>query len=384
MILLTETALTTTKTTVMGKVTFYPIGNADSYLLQLNSGKTFFFDYADMPDPADKGDKRMPLAINLKEDIGWPKRNYVDVGAFTHGDIDHLKGAPEIFWLEHAAKYQGDDRIKITEMWVPAALIVEEGCEDDTRIIRAEARHRFLNKKGIRVFSRPEHLKDWLQKQGKRLSDYMDLIVDARKTVPGFTLENQGIEFFVHSPFAKATDEGLLDRNDDCLVMQATIRVNGIDTRFLITADSTWDRWVDIVDITRAHKNDQRLAWDILKIPHHCSYLSMAEEKGDHKTKPTPQFDWLLKQGAKRSVMVSSSWPIPSTTEDQPPHVETYRRYKETAQELDADLVVTMEHPNRDNPKRTVIAIDANGPTLKRDFTPAAIAITSARSPRVG
>jgi hypothetical protein len=353
----------------MGKATFYPIGNADTCLLQLNNGMVFFFDYADTHDPEEKDDKRIPLAKNFKEDLGWPKRDYVDVGAFTHGDIDHLKGAPEIFWLEHAAKYQGADRIKINEMWVPAALIVEEGSEDETKIIRAEARYRFLRKKGIRVFSRPEHLKDWLEEQGKNPADYTDLIVDAGKTVPGFTLEGQGIEFFVHSPFAKATDDGMLDRNDDCLVLQATIRVDGADTKFLIT---------------RAHKNDHRLAWDILKIPHHCSYLSMAEEKGDYKTKPTPQFEWLLKQGAQRSVMVSSSWPVPSTTEDQPPHVEAYRRYKDTAQELDASLVVTMENPSKDSPKRTLITIDGNGPTLKRDFIPAAIAITSTRSPRVG
>ena len=195
----------------MGKATFYPIGNADTCLLQLNNGMVFFFDYADMHDPEEKDDKRIPLAKNFKEDLGWPKRDYVDVGAFTHGDIDHLKGAPEIFWLEHAAKYQGAGRIKINEMWVPAALIVEEGSEDETKTIRAEARYRFLRKKGIRVFSRPEHLKDWLEEQGKNPADYTDLIVDAGKTVPGFTLEGQGIEFFVHSPFAKATDEGLFD-----------------------------------------------------------------------------------------------------------------------------------------------------------------------------
>lgn len=368
----------------MAKITFYPVGNADTCLLQLDNDLTFFFDYADMHDPNDKEDKRLPLAKNFKEDVGWPKRKHVDVGAFTHGDIDHLKGAPDLFWLEHATKYQGPERIKIDQMWVPAALVVEEGCEDDTKIMRAEARYRFLNKKGIFVFSRPEHLKDWLEKQGKKLEDYKDMIVDAGKTIPGYTLENQGIEFFVHSPFAKRTDDGLLDRNDDCLVIQATVRVNGVDSRFLITADCTWDSWVDIVDITRQRKNDHRLAWDILKIPHHCSYLSMAEEKGETKTTPTPQFEWLLKQGTNRSVMVSSSWSIPRTTEDQPPHVEAYRRYKDTANELDADLVVTMENPSKDLPARTLITVDANGPTLKRSFIPAAIAITSTQSPRVG
>jgi hypothetical protein len=369
----------------MSKAVFYPLGNADTCLLQLSNGLQFVFDYADMNDPDDDKDKRIPLAKQFKADIGWPKHKEIDVLAFTHGDNDHVKGASDMFWLEHAEKYQGDDRVKFKELWVPAALVVEEGSEDDTRVIRTEARHRFLEmKSGIKVFSRPEHLKDWLESKGKKLADYQHLIVDAGRCVPGFTLENQGVEFFVHSPFAKRTDEGVLDRNDDCLVMQATIRDGKRDSHFLITADSTWDSWVDIVQSTRAHKNDNRLGWDLLKIPHHCSYLSMAEEKGKTKTKPTPEFEWMLDQGAERAVMVASSWPIPSGTEDQPPHVETYRRYKETADKLDAELVVTMEHPNTSNPKPVVVSVDASGVTLKREIASAVSIITSTKSPRVG
>lgn len=137
----------------MAKVIFYPLGNADCCLMQLNNEMMFVFDYADMNDPEDPADKRLPLAKHFKEDIGWPKRDYVDVLAFTHGDNDHVKRAAELFWLEHAVKYQGDDRVKFKQMWVPPALIVEEGSEDDTRIIRAEARYRFLNKEGKAVTS---------------------------------------------------------------------------------------------------------------------------------------------------------------------------------------------------------------------------------------
>lgn len=368
----------------MAKIIFYPLGNADTCLVQLSNGLHFVFDYADMNDPEDSNDKRIPLAKKFKEDIGWPKRKDVDVLAFTHGDNDHVKRASEMFWMEHAEKYQGNDRVKFKELWVPAALIVEEGAEDDTRVIRSEARHRFLQKSGIKVFARPEHLKIWLESKGKKLADYQHLIVDAGRCVPGFTLEVQGVEFFTHSPFAQRTEEGMLDRNDNCLVMQATIREGGQDSRFLITADSTWDSWVDIVRSTRAHKNDHRLAWDLFKIPHHCSYLSMAEEKGKTKTKPTPEFEWLLKQGSERAVMVSSSWQIPAGTEDQPPHVETYRRYNETADALDAELVVTMEHPSTNNPKPVLICLDSSGVTLKSEIASAVSIITSTQSPRVG
>jgi hypothetical protein len=159
----------------------------------------------------------------LKEDINWPKNKTIDVLAISHGDMDHIKGISNSFWLDHAEKYQGDDRIKIKELWVPAALIEEEDSKDDTRILRAEARHRFLNKQGIKVFARPEHLKKWLESKGKKLSDYLDLICDAGKIVPGWTLDRNGIEFFAHSPFAEKTEDGPLDRNTNCLIMQVSI-----------------------------------------------------------------------------------------------------------------------------------------------------------------
>jgi len=368
----------------MATVTFYPLGNADCCLMRLGSGKILVFDYADMRDRDDDEDKRIALKESFLEDIGWPDRKEVDVLSITHGDIDHVKGIPEAFWLDHAEKYQDDERVKIKELWVPAALIVEEGAEDDTRIIRQEARHRFLNKKGIRVFSRPERLKEWLKTQGRKIEDYQHLITDAGQLVPGWTLDADGVELFVHSPFAERDGDKILDRNENCLVMHATIRVGGHDTRFLITADSVSEEWQRMVRSTRRHKNDHRLAWDIFKLPHHCSYLSMAEEKGKTKTAPTEEFEWLLNQGAERSVMVSTSSEIPSETTDQPPHVETYRRYKDTANALDAELIVTMENPSKKKPKRTIISLDANGPTLKKEAISAAIAITTSTSPRMG
>lgn len=368
----------------MSKITFYPLGNADCCLIQTDLGQTFIFDFADMRDPEDEEDKRIPLAQSVKDDIGWPEQHEVDVLAVTHGDNDHIKGIADTFWLDHAGKYQGDDRIKVRELWVPAALIVEEGSEDETRIIRAEARHRFLNKSGIRVFARPEHLKEWLENQGKNLKDYESLITNAGRLAPGWTKETNGIEFFVHSPFAERVDDGFLDRNSNCLVMQATIRSDGNDTRFLITADSISENWVRMVNITRAHGNDSRLAWDVLKIPHHCSYLSMSEEKGKEKTTPTDEFEWLLNQGTERSVMVSTSWEIPASDTDQPPHVQTYRRYEDTATALDAELIVTMQNPTKEAPTRTIITVDRNGPTLTKAALTAAFAVTSTKAPRMG
>jgi hypothetical protein len=130
--------------------------------------------------------------------------------------------------------------------------------------------------------------------------------------------------------------------------------------------------------------NDMKLAWDILKIPHHCSYKAMADEKGGYITTPTNEFQWLLKQGTIRGIIVSTSNIIPSITTTQPPHIETYRRYQETASKLDAELIVTMEHPSKQKPDRLVININEYGPMIKKSIVSPTIITTTQRAPRVG
>lgn len=373
----------------MHELIFYPIGNGETCLIKLASGKRIAFDYADLYDPSDPTDKRMPLRDNFRQDIGWwamPGRNYVDVLAVTHGDLDHIKRISEHFWLDHATKYQGDDRIRINEMWVPAALIVEEGAEDETRIIRQEARHRLKNKKGIKVFSRPEALRNWFEDEGLSMDEFRGFFVDAGTLVPGFTKEADGVEFFIHSPFAERTDDGVLDRNSDCIVVQGVFVAGASECRVLLTADianseGELDR---IVRITKAHGRDERLKWDVYDVPHHCSYLSLSGEKGEWQTPVTPEVDWLLKNGNKSSIMVCCSDVIPQETTTQPPHVEAYRTYQGYRKLHDAEWVVTMEHPTKTKPLRTVVEITTAGARLRKAGGAAVAAATGAMLPRAG
>lgn len=183
----------------MHKITFYPLGNADCCKVDLSNGKKLLFDYAHTRNGEDENDPRIDLAKILKEDLEESNRKDFDVVAFTHGDDDHIHGFSEFFYLEHAQKYQNDERIKIKELWVPAAMIIEEGLEGEARILRAEARHRLKNGERIRVFSRPERLKDWLESEGLSLEERKHLITSAGQLVPGFDdKSSKGVEFFVH------------------------------------------------------------------------------------------------------------------------------------------------------------------------------------------
>ncbi len=207
----------------MHKLTFYPLGNADCCKIDLSNDQKLLFDYAHTRDGEDENDTRIDLAKVLREDLEADERDYFDVVAFTHADDDHIRGSSDFFYLEHAKKYQNGGRINIKELWVPAAMITEEGSEDEARILRSEARFRLKQGKGIRVFSRPERLKEWLEKEGLTIEDRKSLITDAGQLVPGFDKSTEGVEFFVHSPFAAHVNDKLEDRNESSLILHATV-----------------------------------------------------------------------------------------------------------------------------------------------------------------
>ncbi|WP_244085060.1 hypothetical protein [Desulforhabdus sp. TSK] len=313
--------------------------------------------------------------------------------AFTHLDEDHYKGATEFFWFDHAKKYQGDNRVRIKVMWVPAAVITEEAVDkEEGRVIRQEARHRFKQGKGVRVFSRPERLKAWCEKNGISLKERLNIITDAGKIAPELKKDSDGIEFFVHSPFAKRMNgREVEDRNDDCLVMQAVFQVAGVETKMLLMSDVTHEIITDIVDVTKNKKDrPERLEWDIVKIPHHCSYLSIGPEKGNDKTEPVPDVAWLYEnQGADRGILVATSDPIPAkgSKEDKdsyPPHRQAANYYKDIETQLNGEFMVTMQHPKKTAPKPLVIEIESTGATVKKQASTAAVAAMSAPALRAG
>ncbi|WP_320236178.1 hypothetical protein [Mesorhizobium montanum] len=101
----------------------------------------------------DPTDKRIDLPKALHDELDDAGRESFRVVAFTHLDDDHICGARDFFWFDHARILQGDDRVKIDELWVPAAAITETDLEGDAWTIRAEARHRLKEGYGVKVFS---------------------------------------------------------------------------------------------------------------------------------------------------------------------------------------------------------------------------------------
>lgn len=354
------------------RLTFHPLGNADCTRFDLTDGRKVLLDYANMRNPDDPDDKRIDLPAELKADLRAVKRDYYDVVCFTHLDNDHCCDSSSFFWFDHASKYQGEGRIKIKELWVPAAAICEEGVEDSARVIRQEARHRLKKGYGIRVFSRPDTLKAWLEANGLTLESRRHLITDAGQYVPGFSETGpERVAFFIHSPFGwRLNDREVVERNADSVVFQATFREGSRRTSALFMSDIDHETISQIVSTTRKHKNDDRLLWDIFKIAHHCSYTAVGPDKGEDETKPVPEVKWLFEtQGQMRGTMMSTSKSIPikGSAEDkdlQPPHRQAAAYYKRVTGLKDGQFKVTMDLPSANKPRPSTIEITELGARL--------------------
>jgi len=357
---------------MVAKVHFFPLGNADTVRLDLADGRKVLVDFAAMRNDDDDEDQRCDLPEELRRDLGKVGRDYFDAVCITHTDSDHCKGFGDFFWLEHAGKYQEDDRIKIRELWVPAAAVLEENLKNDARLVRSEARHRFREGKGIRVFSRPDRLKKWCENEGIDFAARAHLVVDAGSTVPGYAKDSpEKVEFFVHCPFGWRQDAStVVVRNEDSIVMHATFEEGGRASRLFLASDVNHETLSEIVQTTLKHGNEDRLRWDIMKLPHHCSYLALGPDRCSDETKPVPDVKWLFEdQREDGSTVVSPSCPIPAKgseddKSDQPPHRQAANYHRRISGECDGEFVVTMELPSKTYPKSFAYKVTALGIAL--------------------
>ena len=209
--------------------------------------------------------------------------------------------------------------------------------------------------------------------------------------VPGFSKQGpERAEFFVHCPFAWRTDErGLEDRNQDSIVLQATFVEGGQETYALLGSDVEHETLSQIVATSKRHGNEDRLLWDVMKLFHHCSYLSLGPDRGVDETKAVDAVKWLFEtQSRDGCIIVSPSWVIPvkGTKEDkdvQPPHRQAAAYYRRVLRVRDGELHVTMETPNKIKPKPFRVDITAAGAAFAL-FATTSVGTATGSTPKAG
>ena len=97
----------------------------------------------------------------------------------------------------------------------------------------------------------------------------------------------------------------------------------------------------------------------------------------------------IIERGNNGCELVCSSRPIKEKnyTDEDHPHIQAVKHYRETAENKNGEFVCLMEYQDKDKPKPLVFRFTDGGPQKKSIGTAAAVAITnkvSASTPRYG
>lgn len=341
-------------------ITFYPEGNAECVLLELGNGRKMLMDYANMHGSD-------PRYTDLADSLGDIKE--FDIVMFTHPHDDHVKGAADFFYFDHAVKYQNGKRSKIKELWISAAFLLDVNPCEDARVIRQEARYRLkeCNGEGVKVFAAPDSLKSWLEENELSVDESDQPIVHAGTLLDGKDIElGDEMSIFVHAPFSEDADEAT-DKNDPSIVLQISLQNAERHTDLFITGDTPHDVLDKIVERSERVGHTDYLKWDLYDIPHHCSHTGLASERGDGITDPSENVKILLGEyGQDNAFLVASCRAFSDVREEdtQPPHLEAkkaYKKYSKNSDGTEKTFFATSEYRGTINPKPLKFKIDSNG-----------------------
>ncbi len=341
---------------------FWPVGTGDSTTVCVDKNTVLHVDFHHLECSDDEDDGRCPIVDQLVEVL--PKRDkkpYLAVFTLTHPDQDHCRGFAELL-----------KRVTIGEIWFSPRIFRENTCDlcDDACAFLKEAKRRV--KATIDAESNAVDSSDRV-----RIIGYSELLEEdefegfpaARLHRPGETItELDGVDCaalfrtFLHAPFKD--DDVASQRNETSLAMQIELISGEARGRALLLGDLSYPTVRRVFDESKSHANENRLEWDVLLTPHHCSKSVMYwRDPGDEEDSLKQDIlDDLEAAGGTIGFIVASSDPIPESNEegDCPPHAIAKARYEEIAP---SGFLCTGEHPNANAPEPIVFVMTSTGLT---------------------
>ncbi len=365
-------------------VTFYPVDNGGMTLIKLNDDAetTVLVDMYIRPAADDPDGEKFDVSTHLRRQLNTSDdKPYVDVFLLTHNDDDHIKGIKEHFHLGAMDNYtlpsDDDDPtpIVIREIWGSSRFWQRSSdsnkLSDDAKAFNKEMKRR------VKLF---EDTKE-IQEEGDRAiiigsdpdgkTDGLDAIV--REIDSTFTKVNERemedkLKVCVLGPISKQEDEEDEDfktANRGSVIMQLAVKEtsawDSYDNLLLFTGDADVLVWESLWD---KHEGTDALDYDILLVPHHCSWRSLSYDSESDCDNPqlSKNAKSALNQAKESAHAVSPSKPI-KDDDDTPPSQLAKNEYVEVVGT--DNFICTTEEPSEDDPQPVVFSLTADGPQLQ-------------------
>ncbi|WP_097883240.1 hypothetical protein [Streptomyces sp. st140] len=343
-------------------VVFWPVGTGDSTTIVLGDNLVMQVDLRDMK-AADEDDAVVAAVIDrLEETLPRPddETPYLAVFALTHADKDHCCGFGDLL----------ESPILIGEIWATPRLWRELSedkpmCEDAQRFQDEVERRVDATLKAVKDGKEPDsgdRVRIIGYDEDRELHSYAEL-PDEYFTFPGDVItkiDGQDVEdrfeAFVHAPFK---DNCAGDRNDTSLALQVQLKASdGTVGRLLFLGDLAYPIIKMIFENSEAAGNADRVEWDVLLSPHHCSKKAMYAEGEDGEEELKQDLLALFQAHASPDArVIASSRPFRDKDDagNEPPHLLAREAYESIT---DYEVLCTGEYPSEKEPRPAVFALE--------------------------
>lgn len=367
------------------KITFFPVGNGDSTLIQLNdadkANKTnatailidCYFN-GESEDQIDELRARLPIDKN--------SRPYVDVFCLSHPDRDHIGGFRKHFHLGPLSDYDDEadeKKIVIREMW-SSPMVFRRASKnfkltEDAKAWRTEAKRRVSlyrekNKQaptgsGDRIQIFGQDIDDEGNDKNADIADIVHMVDTRLNCIDGRVSDH--IQIDVLGPLSSgevAEDEEKLAANRSSIITRFHIkpsRQSNSYTIFLTGGDAEREVWERLWK--KFSKSPEELEYDVLQAPHHCSWHVLSEENcswSDGCRDVNDDARNALSQIRDGGTIVASCKPIKDEEAD-PPCTGAKDEYVKIVNKVSGEFLCTGEYPSEDNPEPLEILISESG-----------------------
>lgn len=329
---------------MVAKIEFFPVDNGDMTLVTLESGRKIIIDVNIRKAADDKNDTTTDVAALLRKrlDRDGNGRLFIDAFLLTHPDEDHCRGLSRHFHLGKPEDWKkADDKILIREMWSSPMIFrrkkeVQGALCDDAEAWWTEARRRANLYKATAIKSsivdgnRIQVLGEDKDGNTDTLTDILVKSDTEITKICGQTDNTFSAWLLAPHLLNKADEDALTGKNHSSTILRFSIKggTKSDACLFLTGGDAEVENWERIWNRNKARKN--RLEYDLLQAPHHCSWHSLSYDSWSDKKEKAKVSDAArsaLSQVKSNAFIVSSSKEIKDDDID-PPCIRAKREYQ--------------------------------------------------------
>jgi hypothetical protein len=366
----------------MVKTTHFRVDNGDMTLIELESSRRILIDINIRSAADDPDDETPDVGKQLRDrlDRDDQGRLYIDAFLLTHPDADHIRGLQNHFHLGDPANWsKSADKILIREMWSSPVVFRRASKEhvlcDDASAWATEARRRVKFFRDGNLVDDGNRIKILGEDVDEKTDDLGAILVRMDETfsticgVYDYSFETRLLAPLIASD---AGEEEIITKNNSSVIIRLDLKVNAVTQgRYLFGGDAEVGVWDRIWDHNKSQSD--RLAYDVLIAPHHCSWHCLSYDSwsdlGEDAQVSEPARK-ALGQARSGALIIASSKSITDDDSD-PPCIRGKREYEDILSPQNGEFRCVADGAGNDP---LVIEVLATGPKVKRAVFAATIA----------